>query len=257
MLAQAPQVTNVNAEQLVGTKDVQVSFDLTGKLGASTCFIEIWFKSESAQTQWQQVKSIPYGPGSSAESLQEMSYDLFDEFGTLVGQDKAFTTGAAETPQNKIFTWNAGEDVPDIQTADAQIRIIAFYPKMEEWGTEKPTDQQKSGWDGIEEFGGSGGSPDGNGTSPSGDVYVFDFSDPNSYVVSFDPVWPNLRERIPGQYGISPIAPTSYYDEASSSQLDVFELPDSIVQNLTGVMPPSGTLLCAVLGDNLIPVMVQ
>jgi len=256
LLAQAPQVTNVNAEQLVGTKDVQVSFELTGKPGAAVCFIEVWFKPDSTQTQWQQVKSIPYDPGS-AEGLQEMSYDLFDEFGTLVGQDKAFTTGAAEWAQTKSFTWNAGNDAPDVNTQDAQIRIIAFYPKMEEWGTEKPTDQQKSGWDGIEEFGGSGGTPDNNGTGPSGDVYVRDYSDTNNYwYSSADPTWPNLIDRIRYGESISPIAPTAYFDETGVPH-DVFELSDGLVLQLTGTNPPSGMLLCAVVGDNLIPVMLQ
>jgi hypothetical protein len=167
LLAQAPQVTNVQAEQLTGTKDVQVSFELTGKPGADLCFIEVWFKADSTQTQWQQVKSIPYDAGNP-NGLQEILFDLWDEFGNPLGQDKAFTAGATESPQNKTFTWNAGNDAPDVNTQDAQIRIIAFYPKMEEWGTEKPTDQQKSGWDGIGDFGGSGASPDGNGTSPTG-----------------------------------------------------------------------------------------
>ena len=256
LLAQAPQVTNVNAEQLVGTKDVQVSFDLTGKPGAAVCFIEVWFKPDSTQTQWQQVKSIPYDPGS-AEGLQEMSYDLFDEFGTLVGQDKAFTTGAAEWAQTKSFTWNAGNDAPDVNTQDAQIRIIAFYPKMEEWGTEKPTDQQKSGWDGIEEFGGSGGTPDNNGTGPSGDVYVRDYSDTNTYMASFDPDWPNLLDRIRYGEGISPIATSGYFDDVNQLHYDVFQLSDSFVLGLTGMNPPSGMLLCAVVTDHLIPVMLQ
>ena len=256
LLAQAPQVTNVQAEQLTGTKDVQVSFDLTVKPGATFCFIEVWFKPDSTQTQWQQVKSIPSIPGS-AEGLQEMSYDLFDEFGTLVGQDKAFTTGAAEWAQTKSFTWNAGNDAPDVNTQDAQIRIIAFYPKMEEWGTEKPTDQQKSGWDGFGDFGGSGASPDGNGTSPSGDVYVRDYADTNNYYVSPEPGYANLRDRIQEQYGISPIAPEGYFSDVDQMHYDVFELSDSIVDQLTGVMPPSGMLVCAVVGDFLIPVMLQ
>jgi len=128
LFAQAPQVTNVQAEQIVGTKDVQVSFELTGKPGASLCFIEVWFKTDSAQTQWQQVKSIPYAP----EGLQEVPYDILDEGGNPIGQDKAFTTGATESPQNKMFTWNAGNDAPDISTQDARIRIIAFYPKVDE-----------------------------------------------------------------------------------------------------------------------------
>ena len=189
LIAQAPQVTNVQAQQMEGTKDVAVSFELTGKPGASLCYIEVWFKSESASTQWQQVKSIPYSP----EGLQELTYDVWDESGSLTGQDKAFTTGAADFPQNKSFTWNAGNDAPDINTQDARIRIIAFYPKMEEWGTAKATDQQKSGWNGKGDFGASGGTPDGNGTgSPDGNGSIVDsdgdgFSDDDEYAADTDP----------------------------------------------------------------------
>jgi len=256
LLAQAPQVTNVQAEQVPGTKEVQVNFDLTGKVGSAFCFIEIWFKSESAQTQWQQVTSI-LTDGFSPDGLQELTFvDSWDEFGNPE-QGKAFTTSAGEWAEVKSFIWNAGEDVPDIQTADAQIRIIAFYPKEDEFGTPHPDDQQVSGWDGIGDFGGSGGTPDGNGTSPSGDVYVRDHADTNSYLASFDPEWPNLRDRIQGQYGISPIAPEGYFSDVDQMHYDVFELSDSIVDQLTGVMPPSGMLVCAVVGDFLIPVMLQ
>ena len=255
LLAQAPQVTNVQAQQTVGTKDVQVSFELTGKPGASLCYIEVWFKTESAQTQWQQVKSIPYDPFSGG--LQEATYYVFDEFGNPAGQDKVFTTSAGDFPQNKMFTWNAGNDAPDVNTQDAQIRIIAFYPKMEEWGTEKPTDQQKSGWDGFGDFGGSGGSPDGNGTGSSGDVYIRDYADTNSYYVSPEPAYATLFERIQFQYGLSPIAPAGYFDEASQLSHDVFELSDGLVLELTGTNPPAGMLLCATVGDNLIPVILQ
>jgi len=256
LLAQAPQVTDVQAEQLSGTKDVQVNFDLTGKPGAYTCFIEIWFKSESAQTQWQQVKSIAYDVGNP-DGLQEILFDSWDEFGNPAGQDKVFTTSAGEWAQVKSFIWNAGNDVPDIQTADAQIRIIAFYPKVDEVGNPHPEDQQVSGWDGIGEFGGSGGTPDGNGTSPSGDVYVIDYADANSYVAAYEPGYANLRDRIQEQYGISPIAPEGYFSDVDQMHYDVFELSDSIVDQLTGVMPPSGMLVCAVVGDFLIPVMLQ
>jgi hypothetical protein len=254
LLAQAPQVTNVQAEQLTGTKDVQVNFDLTGKPGAY-CFIEIWFKSESVQTQWQQVKSIAYDVGNP-DGLQELTFDSYDESGFVV-QDKAFTTSAGEWAEVKSFTWNAGNDVPDIQTADAQIRIIAFYPKEDEFGNPRPEDQQVSGWNGEGDFGGSGGTPDGNGTSPSGDVYVRDYADTNNYYVAPDLSYANLSERIQFQFGIFPIAPAGYLDDVDQMYYDVFELSDWAVNDFTGIMPPSGMLVCAVVGDFLIPVMLQ
>jgi len=262
MLAQAPTVTNVQAEQTQGTKDVAISFELTGKdSGGGTGSMingEVWFKESESKTTWTKVSSV----GTIDQFSGTFTSANLSEWTPDTGTDTLYPTfhlgEAGLSPVAKNFIWKAGDDAPNINTADAKIRIIAFYPKMNEYdATEKPAAEQVSGWNGEGDFGGSGGSPDGNGTSPSGDVYVRDYSDPNSYMVSFDPVWPNLRDRIQEQYGISPIAPTSYYDEASSSQLDVFELPDSIVQNLTGVMPPSGTLLCAVVGDNLIPVMLQ
>ena len=200
LLAQAPQVTNVQAEQVQGTKDVQVSFELTGKPGADLCLIEVWFKSDSAETQWQQVKSIPYTP----EGLQEIPYDILDEGGNPIGQDKAFITGATESPQNKMFTWNAGNDAPDISTQDARIRIIAFYPKVDEFGSEKSNSEQKSGWDGLGDFGGSEGSPDGNGTGyPDSNGSIVDtdgdgFSDEEEIAAGSSPYDPASTPEAPG-----------------------------------------------------------
>ena len=54
LLAQAPTVTNVQAEQLQGTKDVAISFELTGKdSGGGTDSIvygEFWFKETESKT---------------------------------------------------------------------------------------------------------------------------------------------------------------------------------------------------------------
>ena len=173
---------------------------------------------------------------------------------------------AGLSPAAKSFIWKAGDDAPNINTSDAKIRIIAFYPKMLEDGvTQKPMSEQTSGWNGEGNFGGSGGSPgsndpsspDGDGTSPSGDVYVRDYADTNSYYVAADPGYATLFERIQSQYGLSPIAPAGYFDDASQLHHDVFQLSDGIVMELTGMNPPAGMLLCATVDDNLIPVMAQ
>jgi len=255
LLAQAPTVTNVQAEQVQGTKDVAISFELTGK--GESVHGEVWFKENDSMTIWTKVSSIfsEISPGD----LQPANLSDFDyASGTETAHDSIHIGYAEISPTTKNFIWKAGDDVPNINTTDAKIRIIAFYPKMNEDGvTEKPGGDQVSGWDGIGDFGGSGGTPDGNGTSPSGDVYVRDYADTNNYYVSLDPAYATLSERIQGQYGISPIAPEGYFDDGDQMYYDVFELPDSVVMSLSGMNPPSGMLVCAVVGDFLIPVMLQ
>jgi len=255
LLAQAPQVTNVQAEQLNGTKDVAISFELTGK--GAPVHGEVWFKENDWMTTWTKVSSIlkEISPGD-LQPANITDYDFAS--GTDTAYDSIHIGYAEISPTYLNFIWKAGDDVPNINTADAKIRIIAFYPKMNEDGvTEKPGADQVSGWNGEGDFGGSGGTPDGNGTGSSGDVYVRDWADANNYYVSPDGVYSELRERIIAQYGISPIAPEGYFNDADQLYFDVFELPDSKVMELTGMNPPSGMLVCAVVGDNLIPVMLQ
>ena len=262
LLAQAPQVTNVQAQQTEGTKDVAISFELTGKDSGdgtgSIVFGELWFKETESKTTWTKVSTVgvidEFSPTFNPANLMEYDPDT----GTNTSYPTIMLGGAGVSPTTKNFIWKAGDDAPNINTADAKIRIIAFYPKMNEDGvTEKPGGDQVSGWDGIGDFGGSGGTPDGNGTSPSGDVYVRDYADTNSYEPGYEPGYANLRDRIQEQYGIYPIAPEGYFSDVDQIHYDVFELSDSIVDQLTGIMPPSGILLCAVVGDILIPVMLQ
>jgi len=56
LLAQAPQVTNVQAQQTEGTKDVAISFELTGK--GYPVYGEVWFKENDSMTIWTKVSSI-------------------------------------------------------------------------------------------------------------------------------------------------------------------------------------------------------
>jgi len=163
-------VTNVQAEQVQGTKDVSIQAEFTGKKeGAYDAMVhgEIWFKENEAMTTWTKVSSI-YGeltPGSgNLEALNLM------EWNPDTAQDELYPTidlgQIGDTPQSKTLVWKAGDDAPNINTSNAKIRIIAFYPKMLEDGvTEKPMSEQTSGWNGEGNFGGSGGSPDGNGTA--------------------------------------------------------------------------------------------
>jgi hypothetical protein len=101
------------------------------------------------------------------------------------------------SPAAKSFIWNAGDDAPNINTSDAKIRIIAFYPKMLEDGVNtKSMSEQTSGWNGEGNFGGSGGSPDGNGSSVDSDGDGF--SDEEEINAGSDPYNPASTPGAPG-----------------------------------------------------------
>ena len=167
LLAQAPTVTNVQAEQVQGTKDVSVQAEFTGKIeGPDGAMVhgEVWFKENEAMTTWTKVSSI-YGeltPGN----LQALN---FGEWNPDTAQNEFYPTidlgQIGDTPVSKTLVWKAGDDAPNINTSNAKIRIIAFYPKVDEFGTVKPISQQTSGWNGEGDFGASGSNPDSNGTA--------------------------------------------------------------------------------------------
>ena len=201
LLAQAPTVTNVQAEQVQGTKDVAISFELTGKdSGGGTGSIvygEFWFKETESKTTWTKVSTV----GSIDEfsgtfnSANMMEYD--PDTGTSTGYPTIFLGEAGLSPAAKSFIWKAGDDAPNINTSDAKIRIIAFYPKMNEDGaTEKPAAEQVSGWNGEGDFGGSGGSPDGNGSSVDSDGDGF--SDEEETAAGSNPNDPTSTPGAPG-----------------------------------------------------------
>lgn len=200
MLAQAPTVTNVQAEQTQGTKDVAISFELTGKdSGGGTGSMingEVWFKESESKTTWTKVSSVgtidQFSGTFTSANLSEWNPDTGTE--TLY---PTFDLGEAGlSPVTKSLIWKAGDDAPNINTSDAKIRIIAFYPKMFDDASFKPMSEQTSDWNGEGDFGGSGGSPDGNGTgSPDGNGSAVDtdgdgFSDDEEIAAGSDPYDP-------------------------------------------------------------------
>jgi len=201
LLAQAPTVTNVQAEQTQGTKDVAISFELTGKDSgggtSSMIFGEVWFKESGSMTTWTKVSTV----GSIDEFSGTFSSANLIGYDPDTGTETLYPTillgEAGLSPVAKNIIWNAGDDAPNINTSDAKIRIIAFYPKMLEDGfTEKPMSEQTSGWNGEGNFGGSGGSPEDNGTvSPGGSGTPIDsdgdgFSDADETAAGSDPYDP-------------------------------------------------------------------
>jgi hypothetical protein len=192
LLAQAPTVKNVQAEQIAGTKDVNIQAEFTGKLvGEYGAFVlgEVWFKKDEADINWVQVQSL-YGelaPGGGIQPLNMSEYDP----GT--GETNVYPTidlgEISDATVSRTLTWKAGDDAPNINTSSAKIRIIAFYLKMEDDGvTPKPFSEQISGWNGEGDFGGSGGSSsDGNSSSESVDSDGDGFSDDEETAAGSDP----------------------------------------------------------------------
>ena len=59
LLAQAPQVLNVNANQVDGTKDVEINFELSNKADYSgELNVEVWYRTSPDQTQWERAMSL-------------------------------------------------------------------------------------------------------------------------------------------------------------------------------------------------------
>ena len=202
LLAQAPTVTNVQAEQAQGTKDVAISFQLTGKdSGGGTGSIvygELWFKETESMTTWTKVSTVGFIDEYSGTFNSANMVEPDPETGTETFYPTLWLGEAGLSPVPFNFIWKAGDDAPNINTSDAKIRIIAFYPKMNEDGaTEKPLADQVSGWNGEGDFGGSGGSPEGNGTgSPDGNGSSVDsdgdgFSDDDELAAGSDPYNPS------------------------------------------------------------------
>lgn len=175
LLAQAPQVLNVNANQVDGTKDVLIEFEITNKIDYSgELNVEVWYRTSPDQTQWNRAMSLWEGAGAyglpnnidwDAEAQQEVIYSHRIPAG-------------GDTPAVRNIYWKAGEDAHDVKTDQAQVRVIVFYTKEGPVGA-APKDQV-SGWDG---FDGSTGGDTGGDTGASGDgsvndgIPVYDLSD--------------------------------------------------------------------------------
>lgn len=132
----APEVLDVHAEQSPGSKDVWVNYWLQYEdAKSSEVFIEIWFRESMTQLQWSRCMSIK----SSYPNMTSVQ-----PYGTTIGHKMNQSAVRAS------FTWDGGAEKPNLQTENAQIRIIAFYPKKDQYDAVLPEDQQNSGWDGYD-----------------------------------------------------------------------------------------------------------
>ena len=175
LFAQAPKVENVNANQKEGTKFVIISADISGKDddpaggGGSMMYFEVWFKETAAETSWQRVSNlkemynVDSDPNDPAGAFELPANEAFDSATGTYVKASFHLNGVGSALTSKIFAWDAGAEPAEFKSDDAVIKIIAFYPKKDEYGSLKVNEQQISGWDGIGEFsvGGDSGAPGG------------------------------------------------------------------------------------------------
>jgi len=178
LFAQAPKVENVNAQQSVGTKDVQINFQCSAKAGTPSLNLEVWFRENLSKTQWTRASSLSKADGTYLATNAEVE--------AATGIETIYShrlDGITEALETKTLIWNAGTDAPDVSTSEAQVRVIAFYDKIDEYGTMTPS-AQVSGWNGIDDGNGSNTSDsnssagtDTNSTNNELDVYYLTSTD--------------------------------------------------------------------------------
>ena len=168
LLAQAPQVLNVNANQVDGTKDVQIDFEITNKTEyTEELHVEVWYRTSPDQTQWERamslwqdlVSELPNNIDWDAEAQQDVIYSHRIPAG-------------GDTPTVRNIYWKAGDDAHDVKTDQAQVRVIVFYTKEGPDGAAPTPKDQVSGWDGFDD--GSTAGDTGGDTGAGGDGSVND-----------------------------------------------------------------------------------
>ena len=165
LLAQAPQVLNVNANQVDGTKDVQISFETTNKSDYfSELNVEVWYRTSPDQTQWDRAMSLWESPEIGLSTNDEFipSVDGPDGDETVIYSHKIPAGG--DTPTVRNIYWKAGDDAHDVKTDQAQVRVVVFYEKLDESSGVMIPSGQVSGWNGIDDGNGSNTS-DSNSTA--------------------------------------------------------------------------------------------
>ena len=149
----------MNAIQKEGTKYVIIKADISGKddNGAmALVFFEVWFKLNDTDTDWTKVTNLKslYSETDDPSAVAEVPSNeggIDPTTGQMLPVSfHAGMIGPAVEP--KIFAWDAGKQSENFKSNNAKIRIIAFYPKKDEFNTPRPDSEQVSGWNGTGEF---------------------------------------------------------------------------------------------------------
>jgi hypothetical protein len=168
LLAQAPQVLNVNANQVDGTKDVQINFEITNKIDYSGQLnVEVWYRTSPDQTQWERAMSLWDTPGIPLSTNDEFLAGPDGEE-MVIYSHRIPAGGDTATP--RAIYWEAGDDAHDVKTDQAQVRVVVFYEKLDEFGGVKPASGQVSGWDGFDDGSTSGDTSGDTGAGGDGSV---------------------------------------------------------------------------------------
>ena len=135
----APLVSYVFAQQIPGTKDVQIDFSVLlaenssgGAPGTDKpSFLEFWFKPNPTSLQWEECMMFETAGGAP---------------GGGVGNQKE--PGPINESGGFFALWKAGDQKPNFQTSTGKIRVMVTY------NHEDPNNPgntiQGSGWDGYE-----------------------------------------------------------------------------------------------------------
>ena len=160
LLAQAPQVLNVNANQVDGTKDVLIEFEITNKIDYSGDLnVEVWYRTSPDQTQWERAMSLWESADFVLPANEELIAGADGE--EWVRYSHRIPRGGDVAEARSIY-WKAGDDAHDVKTDQAQVRVIVFYTKEGPEGAAATPKDQVSGWDGFDD-GSTGGDTGGGG----------------------------------------------------------------------------------------------